>query len=180
MIILVDQDSVLTDFESGFLMKWRKAHPDKPYIPLEERTTFRIRENYPKELTPLIDAVYSAPGFYRSIPLMPGGKEAIIEMQNKGHDVFICTSPLTRFEDCVLEKYLWTEEQLGREWTKKIILTNDKTVVIGDYLIDDNPDIKGAENPIWEHIIFDQPYNRQIKDKKRIIKWQNWREVLNI
>lgn len=179
MIILVDQDDVLADFDLGFLQKWREMYPDKPYVPLEERTTFYIRENYPKELTLLVDSVYSAHGFYRSIPPMPGGKEAITEMQNKGHNVFICTSPLSRFEDCVLEKYLWTEEHLGREWTKKMILTNDKTLVRGDILIDDRPEIKGACEPAWEHILYTHNYNKQITSKRRLT-WQNWKEVLNL
>ena len=68
-------------------------------------------------------------------------------------------------------------DKLGNDWIRNIILTNDKTVVKADILIDDKPVITGVENPEWEHIIFDQPYNRQIKDKRRI-DWGNWKSVI--
>jgi 5'-nucleotidase len=178
-IILVDMDDVLADFEKGFLVEWRKKHPDKMYIPLEERTVYKIPNQYPAELRPLVDGIYQASGFYRNLPIIAGGKEAIIEMKEKGHAVFLCTSPLTEYANCVLEKYQWAEEKLGWDWTKKIILTKDKTLVRGDILIDDNPNPKGALAPVWEHIIYDFPYNREVKDKRRLT-WENWQEVLKL
>ena len=110
---------------------------------------------------------------------MDGGKEALTEMKEKGHIVFLCTSPLTEYTNCILEKYQWVDEHLGFDWTKKIIITKDKTLVRGDYLIDDNPNPKGALAPAWEHIIYDFPYNREIKDKRRLT-WENWKEVLKL
>jgi len=55
----------------------------------------------------------------------------------------------------------------------------DKTLIIGDILIDDKPEIKGISTPNWEHIIFDQPYNKNITNKKRI-NWDNFKEVLGV
>lgn len=57
-----------------------------------------------------------------------------------------------------------------------LFLTNDKTIVKGDILIDDKPEPIGLEKPEWEHIIFDQPYNRYIKDKRRINCF-NWKSI---
>ncbi|HJX05377.1 MAG TPA: 5'-3'-deoxyribonucleotidase [Candidatus Nanoarchaeia archaeon] len=179
MIILVDLDDVLADFEKGFIDNWRKKYPDKPYIPLKERTVFKVDNQYPSELKHLVRETYCAPRFYRNLPLIKGGKEAIQEMKQKEHDVFICTSPLSRYEDCVLEKYEWVEEHLGRDWTKKLIVTKDKTLIRGNILIDDNPVPKGVLVPTWEHVIYDFPYNRHIKDKRRIT-WQSWNEVLKL
>ncbi|MDO8264840.1 MAG: 5'-3'-deoxyribonucleotidase, partial [Candidatus Parcubacteria bacterium] len=63
--------------------------------------------------------------------------------------------------------------------TKRIILSRDKTLIRGNFLIDDRPEIKGSSIPEWEHIIFDCSYNRNVTNKKRLT-WENWREVLNI
>lgn len=177
MIILIDQDNVLSDFEKQFLVKWREQYPELPYIPFEKRNTFKIYDQYSPKYKSLIRSIYRAKGFYRSLPLVEGGIEALVEMSELGNNVFICTSPLSLYENCVLEKYEWVEEHLGPEWIKKIILTKDKTLVKGDILIDDKPEITGVQTPIWEHIIYDRPYNKYINSKRRL-NWKNWKEVL--
>jgi 5'-nucleotidase len=178
-IILVDMDDVLASFERGFLNNWRKEHPEKIFIPLEERTVFKVQNQYPAELKPLVDEICLAPGFYRNLPIIGGGKEAINEMRGRGHSVFICTSPMTEYENCVLEKYEWVNEHLGLDWTKRMIITKDKTLVRGDYLIDDNPTPKGILEPTWEHVLYDFPYNRSVNGKRRLT-WDNWRDVLKL
>ncbi len=178
MIILVDMDGVIADFEKGFLDNYRRLHPNKPYVPLEKRTVFHTKNQYPKELHPIVESVYQAPGFYLSLPVIEGSIEAMLEISKK-HDVFICTSPLSKYENCVLEKYKWVEKNLGKEWVKKIIVAKDKTLVSGGRLIDDNPKITGVKIPEWEHIIYDQPYNRSENSKRRI-NWKNWKSVLNM
>lgn len=68
---------------------------------------------------------------------------------------------------------------MGKEWVKRIILTLDKTMVTGDYLIDDKPHITGCESsPTWTHILYDQPYNKEV-NKPRIVNWTQWREIIN-
>jgi 5'-nucleotidase len=77
-----------------------------------------------------------------------------------------------------LEKYQWTEQHLGNEWAKKVILTRDKTLVKGDFLIDDRPEIIGVVTPVWEHVVFDKPYNRDVTNKKRLKSLKDWKSVL--
>lgn len=179
MIILIDMDDVLADFDSEFLKRWREKYPDEFYVPLEKRSLFYMKEQYPQEVWELVKEVYNSPGFIRLLPVVPGGIEAVKELSSSGYEVFICSAPLSSYENCVLEKYEWVEEHLGREWTRKLILTRDKTLVKGKLLIDDRPEIKGASVPEWEHILYDRPYNRNIKDKRRLT-WRNWKEVLNL
>lgn len=176
-VVLVDQDMVLADFEQGFLNIWRKRYPNLPYILPQNRNTFYIADQYPKELKSAIEAIVGSKGFYRNHPPIIGSVQAILEMSDKVDEVFICTSPFIPYENCLNEKYEWIEEHLGKEWIHKTILTKDKTLIHGNYLIDDKPNITGVHNPTWEHIIYDQPYNRHITDKKRLT-WKNWREVL--
>jgi 5'-nucleotidase len=179
MLILVDQDGPLADFERAFLDHWQTKYPDEFFIPVDERKTFYIREEYPSHLTKKVDAIYCSPGFYLNLPPTPGCIEAINFLLDSGHDVRICTAPLSRYDNCVLEKYQWVEKHFGRAFTKRVIITKDKTVVRGDLLIDDRPDVEGVYKPVWEHIIFDSSYNRNITDKRRL-NWNNFREVLGI
>lgn len=177
MIILVDMDGVLADFEQGFINLWQETHPAHTVINREKRNTFSVKESYPEHLHQHVEAIYSNPGFFHKLPVIEGAKEALEEIESLGHDVWICTAPLTKYDNCVLKKYHWVAENLGSAYTKRIILTKDKTMVRGDFLIDDRPDIVGNYNPKWEHIIYDASYNQDISDRKRIT-WQNWHNVL--
>src|SRR5690606_38102950 len=65
MLILLDQDGVLADFEHAFIDAWRKRHPDIEPVAFEDRKSFHIREDYAPELRGLAEAIYTAPGFIR-------------------------------------------------------------------------------------------------------------------
>lgn len=186
-LILVDMDGVIADFERGFLNNWIKQNPDKPYIPLEKRTTFYVRKQYIYEFKDRIDnvcdcveTIYLSSGFYRFLPPIPGSLKALSEMKDMGYEVFICTSPKSGNEHCIKEKYEWIEQHLDKDWLRRVVVTKDKTIIKADCLIDDKPGIKGViKNPSWEHIIYDQPYNREITSTRRLT-WRTWESVLGL
>lgn len=180
MIILIDQDGVLVDFEQGFLKSWREKFPRELFIHVEDRKSKSLFDDYPACLKEKISSTYQAPGFYINLPPIPGGRDAIRKIIELGHDVFICTTSMSHFENCIVEKYTWVEKYFSREFTKRIIIAKDKTLVRGAYLIDDNPTIEGLLRPEWEHIIFDAPYNKNTGTKRIKSDWSNWREVLKL
>ncbi|KAK1794321.1 hypothetical protein P4O66_011207, partial [Electrophorus voltai] len=114
-------------------------------------------------------------------------------------DVFICTSPIKHYKYCPYEKYAWVEKHLGPDFLEQIILTRDKTVVTGDILIDDKPDILGKTTvftftnleqvgtcveptPSWEHVLFTACHNKHlttIPTQRRLLSWaDDWRATL--
>jgi len=177
MIILVDMDGVLADFEGGFLARWRERHPNSFFVPIAERRSFYIRDDYPTELHASVAAIYHTEGFFEQLPPVAGALEGIRQMHGAGYDLRICTAPITSYRYCVPEKYAWVEKNLGADFIKRIIITKDKTAIRGDILIDDRPDIEGAYIPQWRHLLFDAPYNRHVQGQPRI-DWSSWRDLL--
>lgn len=178
MLILIDQDGVLADFERGFYDAWNVSGNGHSALPLHERHSFYVREDYPSHLRKEVEAVYSTPGFYRDLPPIDGAIKAVNDLLSMGHDVRICTSPLNNYRYCLPEKYEWVEQHLGPDLVSRMIVTKDKTIVHGDVLVDDKPEVKGSRVPDWLHIIFDQPYNRHLQGTR--ISWANWRDMLTL
>jgi 5'-nucleotidase len=178
--ILIDQDGPLADFERGFLDRWRQRFPNSPYVPRRERRSFKIRDDYPAEQRVDVESIYVEPGFYLDLPVVDGAAPAIETMRRKGFEIFICTSPLSQYRNCVLEKFLWVERHFGFEFTKRIIVTKDKTLVKANVLIDDAPKVDGlVVTPEWRRILYDAPYNRSVVGVPRLT-WQNWRDVIEV
>ena len=178
MRILVDMDGVIADFDGEFLKRWRERHPEKFFVPFDRRRSFYVLDEDPPELHPLVMDILTEPGFFRTMMPIAGAKEALLHMDTLGPEIFLCTSPFSPYQNCVLEKFQWVENFLGTKWVDRIILTKHKTLVRGDILIDDKPRITGVDVPSWEHILYDRPYNRG-GDKRRLT-WATWKDVLGL
>ncbi len=174
-IVLVDMDGVIADFEGGFIANWKKQYPDKAFVPLKDRTTFYSYKQYPIKHRPLVWKIMMADNFFIDLPPIEGGIKAIKKMARLGYDVYFCSSPLISNRTGASEKYQWINKHFGAKWVSKLILAPDKTLVSGDYLIDDRPEVKGLRTPDWEHILYDQPYNREDQTRRRIT-WANWQK----
>jgi len=179
-VILVDMDDVLAQFEAGFLDIWRRLYPDLPYIPLPQRDVFGIEKQYPPEFREKIRAIFRTPGFFLNLEPVPGGPEALRQMLDQGHQVFICTAPMVECVSCSMEKFQWTERHLGHDFLKRLTIASDKTLVRGDFLIDDRPEVTGSMAPVWEHVVFDCAYNRSQITKRRLAFWPDWRRILGL
>lgn len=179
--ILVDMDGVIADWGRAYGESLDRFGEEAAAIPRhKDQRSFNLNEGRTDTEQAIIAAVMVEEGFYARLEPIAGAKTALKAMVKAGHDVRIVTSPWVSNPTCASDKLNWIVRHYGSHWGARVIITADKTIVHGDYLIDDKPHITGIATPTWEHVLFDQPYNRTIDGKRRISDWSLWTEVLDV
>lgn len=138
-LIYVDMDGVVADFAT----KWERLYG---------------RKIDPYHIPP------TPPGFYRDLELMDGAYDAI-KLLKKHFNVYFLSTAEWRNPTSFTDKRLWIEEKFGKMSYKKLILSNNKSLNIGHYLIDDRT-VNGAAEFAGEFIHFGSP------------RFPNWEEVI--
>ncbi len=175
--VLVDMDGVLVDTVGGFIETWQKLFPEIPAIPHNQVHSFRLNEVYPLQHREKVNQVWETENFFYGLKPIPGALDSLKEMETLVRDISICTAPHRDSKYCLQEKWEWIRDYLGADWLNNVTIARDKTRINGTILIDDKPKIGGNHTPPWEHVLYDQPWNKTISGKRRIT-WQNWKEVL--
>jgi 5'(3')-deoxyribonucleotidase len=104
-------------------------------------------------------------GFFLSLEPLEFAIEGVKILQTK-YDVWILTRPSIKNTHCYTEKAEWIKKYFGEDMLNKMILCPDKSLVKGDFLIDD--DIKHGQTDFeGEHIHF-------MTDEK----FTNWKSVV--
>lgn len=94
MLILIDQDGVLGDFDNASHAAWEALDHPQQALPPSEHRTFHVREDYPEPLRATVEEIYTLPGFFHDLPPIAGALNAFRNLLALGHDVRICTWPL--------------------------------------------------------------------------------------
>jgi hypothetical protein len=89
-----------------------------------------------KEKFPGVQYPQSKFGFFSRLKPVEGALESI-SLLEKYYDVFILTRPSIKNLHSYSEKAEWVEKYLGEEYLEKLILCPDKSLVKGNFLIDD-------------------------------------------
>jgi 5'-nucleotidase len=128
-IIYVDMDDVLCDYKNAYA----NALQNNPDI------------KYPQ----------SQIDFYRKLKPIDGAIEGFNYLYKQAiFDVYILTAPSVKNPLCYLEKRLWIEDYFGLDVAGKLIISPNKGLLKGDFLIDDLVNGRGQENFEGEIIHF--------------------------
>ena len=127
-ILYVDMDNVLVDFASA--------------IP---RLTLRERERYAGRLD-------DVPGIFARMDPMDGAVEAFAELAGLFDTYILSTGPWDN-PTALSDKLAWVKAHLGAACRKRLILSHNKHLNRGDFLVDDRPN-NGAKNFEGKLIVF--------------------------
>jgi 5'-nucleotidase len=182
MILLHDLDGTHVDWQVKFDSTLRSQNPGVDFPFLEENLDWDMTKTLDEQGVQAVRRAMETPGFYADLQPYEGSVEAIHALENAGHTNFFVSSPYINNATCASDKFDSVKRHYGIEFAKRLILTNDKTTVRGDILFDDKPEIKGAFSPVWEHVIFEQSYNRaHVGDRQSIRSWhpEDYKDVVD-
>ncbi len=108
--VYVDMDGVLCDFYKSYL---------------------RSLEEFPEQKYPQAQW-----GYFLKLEEIKDSISSFRKLQEK-YDVWILTRPSFRNVNSFTEKAQWVWDHLGFDVVEKTIMCGDKSLLIGDYLIDD-------------------------------------------
>jgi len=106
-------------------------------------------------------------GFFRNLKPLSGALAAMASLRsNPTIEVYILTAPSIPNPLCYSEKREWVENHLGIEMVQKLIISPNKGLNKGDFLIDDHREGRGqdtfegrlihfgsAQFPEWEDVL---------------------------
>jgi 5'-nucleotidase len=119
-IVYVDMDGVLCDYYSAHERE-RLRNPAQPFP-------------------------QSVAGFYQGLKSIAGAIDGFAALSsNPKLDVHILTAPSVYNPLSYTEKRLWVEDHLGFDAVHRLIIAPDKSMLRGDYLIDDQDKGRGQE-----------------------------------
>ena len=127
-ILYIDMDNVLVDFKSGI-----------DAISEEERQQFK-------------DDLDEVPGIFSKMKPVEGAIAAYNEL-TKHFDVYILSTAPWENPSAWSDKLLWVKKYLGQSAHKRLILSHNKNLNVGDFLVDDRT-ANGAGEFTGEHIHF--------------------------
>jgi 5'-nucleotidase len=165
--IAVDMDGVISDTVGQFII-WYERHSGEKL----EREFFHGKPE--NECLPdnLVRKFVYMPGFFRTAPVIPGAKEAIVELM-KDFDVYIVSAAM-EFRQSLTEKYEWLQEHFPFIAWQQIIFCGDKSVIGTDYMIDDH--VKNLDVCKGKALLFTSAHNVNISHHTRA---NDWKEVLH-
>lgn len=142
LVIYIDMDGVLCDYPGAF-----KAAIDQ---------------------NPNISFPQSQYGFFRNLAPLEGAIEAFHFLNSQSiFDVYILTAPSVKNPLCYTEKSEWVAHHLGSEMLNRLIISPNKGLSKGNYLIDDHETGRGQEHFEGTLIHFGS------------IQFENWENVIS-
>ena len=108
---------------------------------------YQAAYNNVKKQNPSIQYPQSQPNFFLSLEPLANAIDALkFLLVNEQFDPYILTAPSIQNPLSYTEKRLWVEKHLGMEYVERLIISSNKSLLKGDFLIDDYIEGKGQES----------------------------------
>ena len=162
--LIVDMDDVMADATGQFINYYEKefgVRIDRAILNGKGEA-----EGFPDNHDRIAEFPFRQ-DFFRTMAVHENCRE-VMEQLNKKYEVFIVSAAM-EFPQSLPEKLLWLNEHFPFLHWKQFVFCGSKTVVHGDYMIDDL--VYNLEHFGGEKFIFTAPHNIHLNHFSRLNSW---------
>lgn len=177
--LLLDMDGVITNFFKLLFDRYHARYGVRYRV--EDLKTHELEKMVGPVVYAQMAEIFNEPGFFAALEPYEGALGEVAAL-SKEFDIFIATSPTTWKDPktgrrginphCVVDKFSWISENLP-DFTRKMIVTKDKSLISGDALADDSDHNIGpwAEaHPAGLAVVIEQPWNASYELPKNAVR----------
>jgi 5'-nucleotidase len=169
--LIVDMDDVLADATGQLINLYEKEFGVR--VTRESLNYKEDRKKFPDHHDEVLRFVFRK-GFFRTMAVKEDSQE-VMKKLNEKYEVFVVSSAM-EFPDSLSEKLEWLNEHFPFLNWKQFVFCGKKSIVRGDYMIDDLP--HNLETFTGGKILFSAPHNLQYNQFKRANSWKEVGELL--
>lgn len=177
--ILIDIDGVLAETHQLWLDKINERYNRNHTIDECTNWSFHI----PLNLDESIYKYWDEPGHFENANLVP---EALHGLESLwfNHNCYILGAASYQ-TDAIVQKWRWLNRHFPFIKKENVVFAKDKSVVHGDYLIDDSVEnvvrfVNRNNVPHREALLFNRPWNLDYsEDSSRVHRVSGWKEILS-
>jgi 5'(3')-deoxyribonucleotidase len=160
-------DDVLADATGQFINFYQKEFG--VMVPRESLNFKDEVEGFPDHRE-VVSSFTFRKNFFRTMAVNDNSQE-VMKKLNQKYEVFIVSSAM-EFPNSLTEKLAWLNEHFPFLHWKQFVFCGKKSIVHGDYMIDDLP--HNLETFNGTKLLYTAPHNLQFNHFKRV---NNWKEI---
>jgi len=164
-IICVDMDEVIADALGEHLLRYNQQFSEQ--LTPEDLHGRWLWDYVPEERRHVIAQYMLSEDFFAVLGVMPHAQRVLKRLQNQ-YDVFIATAAM-EVPSSFNAKYKWLQEHFPFIPASRIVFCGDKSILRGDFLIDDNP--RQLRLFRGEGVLFSSPANALVTEFRRVSDW---------
>ncbi len=162
--LIVDMDDVMADATGQFINFYEKEFGIR--VSLESLNHKHEMERFPDHHETVKNFTFRK-DFFRTMDVKEHCQE-VMKTLNQKYELFIVSSAM-EFPNSLPEKLDWLKEHFPFLHWKQFVFCGRKSIVHGDYMIDDLP--HNLETFNGEKLLFSAPHNLQFDQYKRLHGW---------
>jgi 5'(3')-deoxyribonucleotidase len=163
--ICVDMDEVMADTVAEHIRRYNEDF--KSELSKEDMDGKWLWQCVPDIHHPALQGYLNEPDFFRHLPVMPDAQR-VLERLSLDHEVFIASAAM-EVPMSFAAKFAWMEQHFPFIRPSHIVFCGDKSILAGDYLIDDNPRQLRAFRGTG--LLFSSQHNKYAKEWTRVEDW---------
>ena len=178
-IFCVDMDDVIADALGEHLLRYNRDIGVN--ITAEDLRGRWLGDLIPVAHLPTVEQYILSADFFAVLGVLPESQRVLERLQSR-YDIFIATAAM-EVPSSFTPKFNWLARHFPFIPTSHIVFCGDKSILRGDYLIDDNPRqlerfsrTREGDGP-REGILFTSPANANVTGFRRVNNWLDIEEM---